>query len=216
MILYIAIFTYVSINKKSIIKQVTAGIGKKLNGKVSVQDVDLNFFRHFPNVSVRLSNISITDSMFAEHKHIFFRATHVFARLSIMKLLKKQSPLNGVTIENGSFYLYSDTSGYTNTYLFNQKRDTTDAGNVKRKIEMKSIILKKVSFMIDDRRKEKLHNFFINNLDISLEDKDDISLWNAYQWKVIHLHDEQQCTRTFTAPQQGRDAWVSELNKALA
>ena len=176
LILYIAVFAYVSINKRSIIKQVTAGIEKKLNGKVSVEDVDLSFFRHFPNVSVRLNNISITDSLFAEHKHIFFRATHVFARLSFMKLLKKKSPLNGLTIENASFYLYTDTSGYSNSYLFNQKRDTNDAGNVKRKIEMREIVLKKVSFMIDDRQKEKLHNFFINDLDIDLEDKDDVSL----------------------------------------
>ena len=39
LIVYIAVFSYVSINKKSIIKQVTDEVGKKLNGKVSVEDV---------------------------------------------------------------------------------------------------------------------------------------------------------------------------------
>jgi hypothetical protein len=102
-ILYIIIYTYVSVNKRSIIKQVTAEIGKKLNSNVSVADIELSFFRQFPKISVLLHNVSITDSMFAQHKHPFFHAKHFFARLSITKLIRKEAPLNGLTIEKGSF-----------------------------------------------------------------------------------------------------------------
>ena len=46
-------------------------------------------------------------------------------------------------------------------------------------------------------------------------DKDDSTLWNAFQWNVIHARDEQQCTRTFAAPRKGRDTWVLKMNEAL-
>ncbi|MEP7166163.1 MAG: AsmA-like C-terminal region-containing protein [Ferruginibacter sp.] len=172
-ILYIAVFAYVSINKKSIIKDVTGEISKKLNGNLSVDDVELSFFRHFPKVSVLLHHVSITDSMFVQHKHPFFEAEQVFAELSITKLIKKQAPLNGLRIERGAFYLYTDTTGYSNTYLFRQKKDSAVSTNNKEKSELRSVILKQVSFMIDDRKKGKLHNYFVNALDMKLEDKDD-------------------------------------------
>ena len=72
--LYIIAFTYVSINKKKIISQVTAEISKKIGGKVSIGNVDLSFFRHFPKMSVALKQVSITDSMFTSHGHTFFKA----------------------------------------------------------------------------------------------------------------------------------------------
>src|SRR5450432_3413758 len=75
LILYIAVFTYISINKKSIISQVNSEIGKKINGKVSIKDIELSFFRDFPKISVLLNNVSVTDSMIAQHKHPLFHAS---------------------------------------------------------------------------------------------------------------------------------------------
>ena len=126
--LYIVIFIYVSVNKKSIIKQVTEDIGKKLNGNVSIGDVELSFFRTFPKVSVLLHNVSVTDTMFARHHHPFFQGDEVYAELSIMKLIKKNAAVNGIKIERAAVYLFTDTSGYTNTYLFKSKKDSSSSG----------------------------------------------------------------------------------------
>lgn len=187
LILYVVLFTYISLNKKSIINQVTDEISKKINGKASIGNIELSFFRNFPTISVKLENISVTDSMYAQHKHVFFSAEKVFVRLSIVKLLKKQSPLNGVTIEKGVLYLYTDTSGYSNTYLLKQKKDSTLTVNTNDKNELRSIILKKVSFIIDDRKKEKLHNLFVNDLDIKIPDNDNTSiLFNTDADIIIH------------------------------
>ena len=175
-ILYIGVYTYVSINKQSIIKQVTDEIGKKLNGKVSVEAVDLSFFSQFPKVSVVLDKVSITDSLFSTHKHAFFHADHLFARLSILKLIKKQAPLNGLRIETGEVYLYTDSTGYTNAYLIEQKKDSGAVANPStERNELKSVVLKDVSCIIDDRKKEKLHHYFVNDLNLKLDDKDDLS-----------------------------------------
>jgi hypothetical protein len=50
-------------------------------------------------------------------------------------------------------------------------------------------------------------------------DIDDTTEWNAFQFNVVYARqdsrDDRQCTRTFTAPQKGRNTWVLKINEAL-
>ncbi len=180
LLLYIIVFTYVSLNKKKIINQVTTGLSDKLNGKVSIGNVELSFFRHFPKISVVLNDIAITDTLFPQHHHPFFQAKQVFINLSITKLVQKEPSVTGLRIQNGSFYLYTDSSGYTNTYLTHPKRNspppTTKSENAN---ELKTIELDDVRLTLDDRQKEKLHDFVVNNLKIKVDDKKDMVLFDT-------------------------------------
>ena len=185
-LLYILVFAYVSINKRSILRQVNDEISKKLNGKVSIGDMDLSFFRNFPSVSVLLRDVSIRDSMYEQHHHTFFGAERVFVRLSIWKMINKKSPLSGLTIEKGQVYLYTDTTGYTNKYLFKQKKDSITTAAGKGKNELRSLLLKDMRFILDDRKKEKLHDLFINKIDLALDDNDDRIIFDTKANVVIH------------------------------
>ncbi len=188
LILYVIVFAYVSANKKSIIKQVTEDISQKLNGKVTIADVELSFIRTFPKASVLLKNITITDTMYAQHHHAFLQAQQMFAKLSIMKLIKKQSAVNGVRIEKASIYLFTDSSGYTNTYLFKPKKDSASVPQSSDdKNALKSILLRDVRLTIDDQKKEKLHDIVINNLNLKLDDKDTTSfLFSVKANMLVH------------------------------
>ena len=179
-ILYLVVFIYVSAHKKSIINQVTEEVGKKLNGNVSIGDVELSFFSTFPKVSVLLHKVVITDSLFAQHHHAFFTSDAIFAQLSISNLIKKENAINGFKIENAAIYLYTDTSGYTNEYLFKPKRDSaTGKINSSEKNVLKSIILKNVQITIDDKTKGKLYDVAINNLNVKLSYMDSSLLISA-------------------------------------
>ena len=172
-LLFLFVFTYVSLNKRKIINQVTAEISKKINGKVTIGNVELSFFRHFPKVSVLLHDVSITDSLFDQHHHSFLQAKEVFAQLNIRKLLKKQSPLNGLRINDATINIYTDTSGYSNSYMFRHKPDSLPANNeLPEKHELNNITLNNVRLIIDDRRKEKLHDLQVNKLELDMEDRD--------------------------------------------
>ena len=131
-VLYIIIFIYVSVNKQKIIKQVTEEVGKKINGKVSIGSVELSFFSYFPQVSVELHNIIITDTMFSNHHHPFFKAEAVFARVNLLRLIKKEPFVNGCRIVDGSVYLFTDTNGYTNVYLLKSRRSSQEAGTTNK------------------------------------------------------------------------------------
>jgi uncharacterized protein involved in outer membrane biogenesis len=146
---------------------VTEMVGKKLNGKVSIGNVELSFFRHFPQFSVLIHKVSITDTLFNVHHHVFFEGDEVSARLSFTKLIRKQPPVNGFRIDRGSFYVYTDTAGYTNAYLLNPKRDSaSSASSSTEKNELKSIVLNNVRKIIDDQKKNKLHDLEIHDLNL--------------------------------------------------
>ena len=186
LILYIIAFAYVSANKKSIIKQVTDNISKKLNGNVTIGDVELSFIRTFPRASVLLNDVRITDTMYVRHHHAFLQAKHVFAELSIIGLIKRQPAVNGLRIEEASVYLFTDTSGYTNTYLFKQKKDSaSNKINQANKNELRSIVLKDVRLTINDMRKEKLHDFVVNNLSLKEDNEDADNLIFSTKAKVL-------------------------------
>lgn len=186
-ILYIALFIYVSIHKKSIIKQVTDEIGKKIDGKVSIGDVELSFFSTFPNASVLLKKVTITDSLFERHHHIFFRGDEIFAQLSIGQILKKRFPVNGLKVLNAAIYLYTDSTGYTNGYLFKPKKDSA-SGEKKstQSDELKSIVLKSVNIVIDDKNKGKFHDISINDLRLKLKSDGESLLINTKADLQIH------------------------------
>ena len=185
---YFSIIIYVSTHKKWIINQVTEEVGKKLNGKISIGDVDLSLFSTFPKVSVVFRKVLITDSLFAQHHHAFFTCNEIFAQVSISKLIKKESAINGLKMVNGSIYLFTDAGGYTNEYLFKTKKDSSSAGkiNSSEKNEFNSIVLKNLRITIDDKSKRKLHDVMINNLNLKLIDTDSSSLFSAKANLLIH------------------------------
>jgi hypothetical protein len=169
--IYLIAYIYVVANKKKIIAQVTEQISKKINGNVKIGDADISILKSFPKISVLINDVSITDTMFAQHQHPFFSAKEVFANLNIWKLIQKKPPLTGLRIQSGSIYLYTDTSGYTNTYMLKSKKDPE--GGPKRTsgdINLKNIQLRDFRITLDDRKKEKLHDFMVHDLYVKLED----------------------------------------------
>ena len=177
LILYILVFAYVSVNKQKIIRQVTDEIGKKLNGTVKISTVELSFLSTFPRVSVVLHDILITDTLYNRHQHPFFKADDLYAKVNIWGLVKKESFVNGIKILNGSIYLFTDSSGYTNTYLLKPKQSaTTVKSSSAGKNELKNITLTNVRITIEDKSKNKLHDIAIKNLKVDLDDKDSSTL----------------------------------------
>jgi hypothetical protein len=176
-VLYLIVYIYVSANKKSIIKQVTEEIGEKLNGDVTIGNIELSFFTNFPRISVLMEKVSIKDSMFEKHKHAFLQADEISLLLNVKKLINKQAPLSGITVNNANVYLYTDTAGYTNTYLFKPKKSAAATGqSTKGKNELKEINLTDVRLTLDDQKKFKLHDLMVNELASSIDERGDFLL----------------------------------------
>ncbi len=189
-VLYIVAFIYISANKKKIIKEVTDEISKKINGKVSIGDVELSFLRNFPQTSVLIRQVSVTDTMFSKHHHEFFKADEVFVQLSLLKLIKRESAINGIKIVNASIYLFTDSSGYTNAYLLKPK--STDSVNVSSSVAtpenslLKSVVLEDVKLTLDDRQRGKLYDFAVKNLKVKIDDQTTATDFSAKADVMVH------------------------------
>ena len=174
-IFYAVAFFYVKANKTKIIKDITENVSKKLDGKLTIGDADVSIFKNFPRIAVVLKDVSLTDSMYNQHKHAFFAAKDAFVNLNIFKLIKKQDALSGLVLRNANIYFYTDTSGYSNTYLLKSKKDSS--GGPKKtdnNISLQKIDLQNVRFILDDRKREKLHDFDIKKIAMRLNDEGDI------------------------------------------
>ena len=159
-VLYAAAYIYVSVNKKEIIAQ--EGFKKT---------ADISFFKSFPGIAVHAQDISVTDTLYNIHKHTFFAAKDVFINLSILKLIQKKSALSGIKIIEGNFFLYTDTSGYTNSYLLKSKKDPQ--GGPKKtsgNFTLEKILLQNMHFTLLDNKREKYHDFSIDELKITIDD----------------------------------------------
>lgn len=186
---YIILYAYVTINKLSIIKQVTERIEKKIDGNVTIGDVDISLLSTFPKIAVVLRNVSVTDTMYAKHHHAFFLGERVYIELGIINLIKKQPALTGLKIEKGAYYLYTDSSGYTNTYLIKPKKSAAETSGTKgnsSKNELESVVLKDVSIIDDDAVNTKLYNFYVNDLKLKLDEKDSTTFFSIQTDVLVH------------------------------
>lgn len=162
-LVYLVAYIYVVAKKQEIISQIKEQVAEKLNGEIQIGNISLGFLASFPGISVELEKVSVRDTLYNQHKHPFFEAEKVYASISIVNVIERNNPLNGIQVENGQLYIYTDTSGYTNSYLLSPK---STPNKVKKssaaKTEIESIKLKNVRLVLDDRRKKKLYDFAVN------------------------------------------------------
>lgn len=186
-LLIIGSFAYISYHKKELSEKVIAQVSAKLNGNVQIGNISLSFFSNFPQVSVLLENVSITDTMFSTHKHPFFKAEKVYAVVGIGNALQKNNPLTGIRIDNGQLHVFTDTSGYTNAYLFSPKK-TTDSSTAPStaKTEIERIQLRNVHLTLDDQKKNKLYDFDISKVTYNIDNQDSIITLKTENNIVIH------------------------------
>lgn len=188
-LLFIAYFTliaYVTANKKSLIKQVTQEVSEKINGNVSIEDIELSFVSTFPRVSVLLNKVVITDSMYALHHHTFFRGDKVYAQVSIPQLIRKNLQINGLKVINAEIDLFTDTSGYTNEYLMKPQKAPTVKKEEGNENSFKSVNLKNVSIKMDNKKQQHLYNVLVNKLNVNFENSVNGLLLSSKTDLLIH------------------------------
>ena len=116
-IAFIGISIYVSSYKTKLIAEATEKIGETIGGKISIEDMGVSLFQNFPYISISINNIKVTDTLFEIHKHPLVQAEKIFVRINPLKLIILDISVNKITVKNAAFYIYTDTSGYTNAYL---------------------------------------------------------------------------------------------------
>lgn len=172
-ILFVILKIYVSSHKKELLEKINTEAGTLIGGSVSVGDLSVTAFKNFPNLAIQLKDIDVRDSMFAKHGHHLFYAQNLYLRLNTLSLLVGKISINKLQIDSGGFYLFTDTSGYSNGYLLKPK---TAAKPKEKKSATKNLFdkveINRFALTIQDLSKDKLYDFYINKLEVKSKTTD--------------------------------------------
>ena len=113
LVLIIILFTAPFLFKDQIKAKITQSINENLNAKVAFEDLDLGFFKNFPNANVTLTKLIIIN------KAPFLGDTLVYAedmnfKMSLKELFKGENEsknISGIFIKNALINIIIDKNG---------------------------------------------------------------------------------------------------------
>ncbi len=168
-ILFAVIQIYVNTHKQSLLKLVNEKLSDAIAGEVSVKDIEVNVWRHFPSVNIRIKDINLKDSVYNKS---LLKVKYVSTRLNVLKLIGGEVDIHNVYLEDGVIHLFTDKNGYSNTYIFKQNK-TKQPGAHPAIID--EIELKNIHFVTQDAVKNKWYGVKANYIHADLDYADSIT-----------------------------------------
>ncbi|WP_231462306.1 MULTISPECIES: AsmA-like C-terminal region-containing protein [unclassified Pedobacter] len=156
---------YISRNKKEILSSILGKLNKNLNGEITATGMEPTLLKSFPGVSVSLNGVLLRDSLYNQHKHDLLKAQDIDVSLNVLSLIVGDVNINQIAINNASIYIYTDTNGYSNTSIFKSKATKTEKTDSKTPdFAVRKIDLNKVNLVIENKKRFKLFNFNIDQV----------------------------------------------------
>jgi len=158
---------YISRNKKEVLDKVLLALNNNLNGKAEIGRMEPSLLKAFPGISVSLKEVSLKDSLYAQHKHDLLKAGDIDVALNVFYLIFGTTRINRITVNNASVYLYTDSTGYSNTSIFktNKPKPAPEKGKESGSApEIKRINMNNVQLVVDNQQRFKRFEFDVKNL----------------------------------------------------
>lgn len=152
---------FVTLKKPVVLSRISAAFKERTGGEASIENMDLSFFRHFPYITMHLSKVTVRDSLWERHHHDLLKAGGIDLRFSLLSTLFSGKPhINKMFLEQGAIYLFTDSSGYSNTAVFRQQRQP----GTEKDMNLPEFSLSDMRFILERQDKKKLFDFDIRRL----------------------------------------------------
>ena len=157
---------YVGTHHDKLLQEVREIANKNCKGEVKIGDLEVLFFRGFPNVTIAIKEVSIKDSLWAQHKRTLLQAPSIYAEIQPWAIILKKVKLDHLSINDAQVQLFLDAKGYSNTSVFSSapKTDTTSSSSLS--LDLNHLKFNNVSFVSDNQFKHKKFDFVIEKLRI--------------------------------------------------
>ena len=174
--LLVGLSVYISGHKAKVLSLVTAELNKDLDDQLAVGGVKTSFLENFPQLSVKLVQVSLKDKQWARHRHTLLQAGNVDVAVNTAALLKGDVVIDHVAINDAVVDIFTDGTGYSNTSVF-KPNATKSSGAGGSSAELNKFSFNKMLLSVDDRKAHKLFRFDINELQCKVAFLD--TGWNA-------------------------------------
>ena len=109
---------YVGTHHDKLLQEVREIANKNCKGEVKIGDLEVLFFRGFPNITIAIKEVSIKDSLWAQHKRTLLQAPSIYAEIQPWAIFVKKIKLDNLSINDAEIQLFVDANGYSNTAVF--------------------------------------------------------------------------------------------------
>lgn len=161
-LLYIGASIYLSVNKKEIIAEIANTVQRKFQSVVIIEDVDIDLFQDFPNLSLEVKNVDVKGPLYHIHGKKIFTASRIYISIATHKLFIGKISIRKTIIKNGNLFIYTDSTGLSNLSYFsspNKKPKNNSSFDLPKNIEFLNVDL-----TIQDVYRNKYFSFLLNKL----------------------------------------------------
>ena len=164
---FIGGWIYLKQHKKQVIAYIESEAKKGLNGgSLHIGDINIGFRHTFPRIAFTIDTLSLRDSLWSQHRHDLISATRVYATLDFFKLIVGKINIGRVQLQNPKIYIYTDTSGYTNTSVF--KKNDPPKKDAPQNLDYPILQINNGTLAIDKKDNNKFFGYEIRNLECKI------------------------------------------------
>lgn len=181
LIAWMGVAAYVNTHKKELLGTITKLINDNISGTVIIESMDPALIKGFPAISLRLNKVRLRDSLWQTHQRDLLNANEVYVAVNAFSILTGRTRIQKISINKGSIYLYTDSTGYRNTNLFRRNKDAESN-------KINEIDLERIQVRFENKAKRKFFSFSVERLNSRLKYKS--KSWTArtaVKMKINHL-----------------------------
>lgn len=164
---------YINGHKKELLAKITAEVSESIDGNFHIDDMEPALLNGFPNISVRLKGVTLSDSLYPVHRKNLIDLKSVYVKINVLSLLTRHPKVMKVTVADGSIYLFNDKNGYSNTYLF-KKKEKKPGKKGGKDVDINNFGIKNVTFTFDHFERNKQFKVTVHNMNGLIKRKGDL------------------------------------------
>jgi len=169
---FIGGWIYLKQHKRQVIAFIESEAKKGLNGgSLHIGDISIGFKHSFPRIAFTIDSLSLRDSLWNRHHHDLISSARVYATLDFFKLIIGKINVGRIVLEKPNIYLYTDSSGYSNTSLF--KKNNPPKKNTQKNQDFPILQISNGLFTVDKEDAHKIFDYNINWLECHIRGNED-------------------------------------------
>ncbi len=175
---------YIQANKAKILKNITGQLSERLQGTLTIKDMEPSVWKNFPSFSIKLEKVMLCDTLYPIHKIPMLQVDGLYLQIDLKSLLTQHPEIEKITATGGIMHLFTDSSYYSNTYLLKPKKNSSQKKKGKQ-LEFNHITLENFIFISEHRPREKKFEIQIRELETAISVRD--SIWRISAPANLHI-----------------------------
>jgi hypothetical protein len=186
LLLLAGVYVVFSLNKTALTARANAFLNRRFSGNIHIKDISINVLSNFPLPALQVNGVTVDDSVYAAKGQHTVYLEHVRIVPGLKGLWRGRPVIRKVVLAGGQLYLYRDTAGYYNGYVWTGRttRPSTDSAKPSPPLHVE---IYRVGLTIADSVRHKLYAFDIHRLLLDKKGNDgDTSAWGLDMDVTIH------------------------------